>query len=522
MEKKQRPPKRKFKEIYTEHKERIHNKEKLPKERKKRIIAGTFAVLYIIISLFMLLGKCNFVNASSESTQSSLGYATVPYNALIFNTNNDPKYKQYDYPNTNIRESDTFYNSLNTPTGVTVEEIVFWECIYQSSGLTTSQIADIKALPTYESHKTYEAYVGDGNRAIFNTSDPETLPDFEIFSGFAVETYDNDDGTIEMYLYGYGRDTYTLWDSTNGWLVDNPRSFYIPEVTNEEIQSELNGEGWDYIKIISSFDTWKTEQTISEGSYSDLTWKLGAINTQTTGALNTVHELILGEPNFLMNTNALRLNIKGGDFVISDSIMDRSMTPKLWIEHSTNPNMKISIAVTITYEYVLKTALDNGTTDIQVKMGISIFTYQYNSSENTAYNQMVEMFPDFRKDITLDPVFNNNPQYYVITDTECNIQITGIDSNTIPKITILNWYGWSNGNGTRATMDNFLTYEIGNIRTGETIPILPDDGFLTWLGTALDGFFNHDIVGVFSLGDVLWIAIGIGALFAVLKYFAGG
>lgn len=519
MEKKQKPPKRKFKEIYAEQRERIKNKEKLPKEKRKKILAGAFAVIYIIISLFLLFGNSFSAFASSESSQNSLGYATVPYNALIFNTGDTVKYKQYDYPNTNIRESDTFYNSLTKPTGGTVELLTFWECCFQTQSISSYQQEEIKALSNNATNITYTASTG---RAMINTSDPINLPEWETFSEFYVNISANWDGSIYMSIQGNGRGIRTLWDSVSGWVDNSPNIFYIPEFTSEDVESELYGDGWEFIKIIATLNIWKSEMIVEGGTNSDIEWELEDINTDITGAVQSVHSLNIGNPNSILNNNALSLNIIGSDFVISNSIIDRNLLPYLHITEGKSPNMKISIAVQVSFEYVLKTALDNGTTQYEIKQGIAIETYQYNSTTNTAYEKSVPMFIDFRDKLELITGFTNTPEYYVITDTDCNIQITGIDESSIPKITISNTYGWSGGNGTRATMDNFLTREIGNFRTGEEVPILPEGSFMSWLGTTLDGFFNTDIVGIFSLGDILWVAIGIGALFATLKYFAGG
>ena len=72
---------------------------------------------------------------------------------------------------------------------------------------------------------------------------------------------------------------------------------------------------------------------------------------------------------------------------------------------------------------------------------------------------------------------------------------------------IVKWYYDQIGDGYKGGADGTLT--------------APQD-FFEWLIIAVDGFLSAPIIGIISIGEILWFTIGIGILFAVLKYFAGG
>lgn len=79
-------------------------------------------------------------------------------------------------------------------------------------------------------------------------------------------------------------------------------------------------------------------------------------------------------------------------------------------------------------------------------------------------------------------------------------------------------------NNVRVDTPTFLYGDFDSEYQSRRDVILLDNSFnpISWLGDTLGGIFNVDIFVVFSIGDILLVAIGCGFVLLILKFFAGG
>lgn len=240
-----------------------------------------------------------------------------------------------------------------------------------------------------------------------------------------------------------------------------------------------------------SYDDVGTRVDLNNVSYE---WSLNAMDLQRTS--NTSEISLLAE-NFVINPfngdiadYIPQLTIRGLDYI--ESIKIKYEWTKLDQEFDAEELTGNNYAFSPENEYYL---VENANGIITIPL--------YNTNNSPEFNQNVQPLLMNKFELIINGDIANAREISIKIEENSNIEnsvFTGITE-------------WANNSVSRLPL--FPEIEI-------TVIEEPPPSMLGWIMPAVDGFFSIPIFGEFTLGNILWVVIGIGVVFAVLKYFAGG
>lgn len=179
---------------------------------------------------------------------------------------------------------------------------------------------------------------------------------------------------------------------------------------------------------------------------------------------------------------------------------------------TNNQNETIRVTTAFSY-YVWESSYDIETDEHSNYPTLYTYAIQQENSDGSS----IELFP---QELTNEIINKGYPNNYTTADTVmCFYTINVLLISNIKQdldISIIQTTT-TEKEGFGSFFSTFFNDGSIDINMGEK-----STNILNWLSTVTDGFLNTDLFGNFSIGDILIIVIGIGALFAILKYFAGG
>lgn len=526
MEKK---TKKKLKDIIKEHKERRKEKKKLTKEQKKRIIIGISALIYLCISLCSCLSTC--VNASSTginpSNTLSNGYYTqiTPFKSITYQCEKDGTsyITTIDMPHDNYGEMTTqdYYNQFTPVTETFTTE-------YKYNSIT----------PNIELFESYAESVYNWAECTISIEDSN---DTSIELNCQFSTIEDENGVIQPYFTissnGYLLYAWTEKNSTPFWGSTSPyniRTMYVKDsLTNINTYSEPNNTV-SYRAGNMSLLTYAWETIYSEQPY---------VQEIIDAEIQGISFLQQGTPSFQQNAKYMlnKYRIYLNEDMIYSSTEDEYKVA-LWLR-ATN-----FIADIRNYDGTNNNRMiiepSGGTTAVNTSWIISDYEKLKDVATGAATVKRTSFTVNKKMDYSQTNFINNRYGYFLnmnndIVNQYATNNITVDENFIVDNLTVAIYFTFDTleeatntyvditipyQKGERNTIDDYIQQKIGTGYLGNQNTALPENptDFIEYIVIAADGFFTTDILGIASLGDILWFAVGVGILFAVLKYFAGG
>ena len=563
MENKEKKPRKKLKELIQEHKVRKASKEKMTKAQKRKVIVGWVAVVYLIVSLISILSNCNSVNASAVSVGTSTQHsATIPFKSIVYRqrplgtaANNTVT---IDFPEFNFGANSIspYYNTFATIEDVLTKSyrynwvesfpILYDGLVDESDGSDTICFT----LTNIQTNATALEVHDDNQPPYINTINIEVIPylyssdgsilgsvytftgsyegtDYEPSSTIMYKQFVNTSG--EVGGMGWFYDPYTLANFTT--ILD------LYEDNNELFDMAVTLQGGTTKAEVLDFFQIATTRTVeiedikvkSEGLGFTLTntgyidggkgfkanYHLALDNklhAKQTAENKYSYEFYMKADDFILDLSKYKATSNTIDSFVyfstafkTNSSMIRPTITVNWdisqVFETDNITGGKSIShIRTTYTHVLKNSITNDDGSLQYKLEYpkEQINAQFeakgydNSKNNYIIVNKLEVTIIAEDENFENPYINISIPYYKDSDTSASI---------------INWYKEAIGDGNKSETPAVLTE--------------PED-FFDWMIIAVDGFFTAPIIGVTSLGEILWFAIGVGILLAVLKYFAGG
>ena len=139
---------------------------------------------------------------------------------------------------------------------------------------------------------------------------------------------------------------------------------------------------------------------------------------------------------------------------------------------------------------------------------------EYYEFAHTQTGTQVDLFENILNQLPATYFNANNDKAEIYMHTQINIK--DFDENEYCELTITQPYR-DYYIGTSQMFMHMIP--DGSINLNPT-KIEINGGIIEWLSNVTSGFFNTEIFGSISIGDIVWVVIGIGVLFAVLKIFS--
>lgn len=251
-----------------------------------------------------------------------------------------------------------------------------------------------------------------------------------------------------------------------------------------------------------------------------LSWNAVENLNPTTEGVYKKYNLSINERYFTYDKDGsthLALNFFGTDKVFN------------WQDTGNYKHSSIKIADTslvvsqqITYfvqaKVIEKTFNDNGT----ITTNFKTITDQWTVS-NSNIDFATPLFPQIENRAAFANYFNEKNQYIYIEEYQMfyDVKLATKNVNYSPEkldFNVVLYY-----KTTPPQIDNWILGYLGDFTFEQGAPIeIPTSNLVSWLAAAVSGFFNTELLGGITIGSIVWFCLGLGALFAVLKYFAGG
>lgn len=291
-----------------------------------------------------------------------------------------------------------------------------------------------------------------------------------------------------------------------------------------EYRGRLKGVAKKVLELAYIIDGEQETQDVQIDVKQGLTWTLGDKSVSANSEfIYKDYNLNVNEKFFTYSKSSsgewvttMLMNLWAHDQVIKyDNIVNNRSTVKF--PYADDLQHRLTATYAIRLKVLNTEILDNGATKTEFKEIVI--------KETTTFgvNNAIPLFPNITTRADVQPYFNNQQQYAYVTEYQMSIYYI-VPTNNVEynpeSIDILFELIYDM---TPPNIDSWILGELGsyNFYYGEPVEI-PADSFLSWLSKAVGGFFSIPIFGAISLGAILWFCIGLGALFGVLKYFAGG
>lgn len=264
-------------------------------------------------------------------------------------------------------------------------------------------------------------------------------------------------------------------------------------------------------------DTYLTTQNGGVGSHSLFNTLYVTRGEDTETYSNTLLDTYDAQQQFRINdTTSYVINDRRFIEIVLQSTSSKAIhrlmnysAPKIYV--FANSEIDIRVNTTVNYEHMYYDTDDNGNRKLIIDHKIK----EYNTTRT--FNNVVsaELYGDIANDTNTD-----SQDVRMISDIYTTINIS-YDNNDYNFENDLMMFTYKYINTYQLTSEEYWNaYFPNGIDTDDTIQSEIRLG--QFLSKTLNGFFQTQLFGTFSIGDILIACIGIGVLFAVLKYFAGG
>lgn len=532
----------------------------------KKVIVGLLAIVYLVLSIILMLSKCT-VGASSVGNSNAQYEPILPFKSVqyIAHKNQSNRVFNVDMPQlaSDKNSINTFYNTfVDATTALTTEYTyqfidtmpeIYNGIVDESDGskwiqftisnIETSAVADDDhtiSQPPYINYYRIQIIP----RVYFNNS--VLGAEYRIFGGYNGSEYENS-STI-VYRQYYAQNQAGSWELVKTWFYDpytltnfstiidfyNDNNLLLEQTvsldygtTLAEVKSamdiittrtakiqddsvELQTSGLEFISLgtglIDGGTSYKTTYKIPLPA-DVYTW----VNVDTLK-----YQLKMSANNFILdyeqyskggigwdNQYSLRVNINSNGRPVENVKLTWNVT-QVFQSSSIVDNSKT--LTSLTREIVLEESYKGSGDVYNIRFPLEELTEEYRRAGYTIGENTERGIPRYWivNKLTID-VYTaslgtfDNDNYIELIMPYSNVTQSG---NNIWK-----WYNENIGSGYKGGTQGTLT--------------APDD-FMEWIVIAVDGFFSAPIIGFISIGEILWFCIGVGMLFAVLKYFAGG
>lgn len=206
-----------------------------------------------------------------------------------------------------------------------------------------------------------------------------------------------------------------------------------------------------------------------------------------------------------------------------------------WLSIGTNT---ARVDYSIMYVYIVRTLQNNGTYKVEYRTGV--YTNSVTNASGAVY--IIPAIDDFFEP-NINPLLNESvvyngdqPALYILSySTVISVRQTQVgqtfslrrqysEADQVGFGGSTGLYSWLASFGMPLYSSFWQDPGQGGIGGGSG-GVTTDSAwgaFGSFISTSVGAFFDIDIFGDFSLGDIMWFVFGVAALFAVLKYFAGG
>lgn len=328
---------------------------------------------------------------------------------------------------------------------------------------------------------------------------------------------------IQCFATAPTNDTYTPWWKfermviTNENLSVSSHTISIDHFISEYRQSNSMSFDNEELETSSYNVSTRVESIQSELPWSKLVYNytIPAYWVQTTPETSDYFKLSLSGGGFVYNAEtadiANYISLGGYSTILSGTV---SMKATLFAKNELNSNGDliglVGGADTVTISKPL-TIQNHGT-----------YTSLAHLNPSNYFSNVSFSFGNY--DYTLEDLGGLDNVYLWID--EIFIELDCYISSDIFTINLVNTGRPTSIDLENNTIETVSTNNIGTISIGTWNINAPTDTAEPWnLLDFFDGtlsFFSTDIFGNFSIGDIGLICIAVGALFAILKYFAGG
>ena len=534
----------------------------------KKVIIGLLAIFYLMFSTISMLTRCTTVSASSVGNSNSKYVSIIPFSTITYHGHSVQTNKVYniDMPQlaSDKNSNKTFYNTfVEATTALTTEynyqykqemPQLYTGVVDNRDGNTWIQftITNIESSATANTDHTnnvapyinyyriqiipevyYNGSVLGAEYRIFGGYDGTEYPNTStlVYSQYYAVNSNDDGSTSVSYVSTWYYDPYTLTNFTS--VIDfyeDSNQLMQPTVsldygtTLAEVRSAMQLITTRTVKIENDSIDIETAGLhfihmgtglIDGGSSYKATYKIPlSPQTHTWISVDTIkYDMSLLAKNFILDYE---------QYSKAGAVWDSEYGLKVKLTQNGIPYENVEVIWNVTQVFQTESITTGAKTLTSLTREIRISNEQ-SSIDSDIYNlrfpieELTEEYRTAGYDIS-----NNIPRYWCVnsltvkittgtrgefdTDNYIELIIPYINTTTTNN-DIWNWYNERIGSGYKGGADGTLT--------------APQD-FFEWLIIAVDGFLSAPIIGIISLGEILWFCVGIGILFAVLKYFAGG
>ena len=266
-------------------------------------------------------------------------------------------------------------------------------------------------------------------------------------------------------------------------------------------------------------DEFAVDMTIIQSTTNDTTGR----NITSWGFINVNTETYGRETSYSSGDkiNLLSVSLIGSDFVFNREYFDYTNNVIVYTDSTKSYDNNLNSELNYTITFIVPTEQTDGTIAlIPISINSQVY-YSYSTTQN------VNTFPLFLEESDLDNAIRSNSN---LTTSQKEYMLNAdnfyvekfIQSFDIPEVdnqyqgTVIQTYGHKS---VYATNTNF-TKMINELPTGN--PQIGEFNLLATIMSNLDGALSVPIIGELTIGWIVWICVAIGALFGILKYFAGG
>lgn len=535
----------------------------------KRVVIGIIAIVYLILTTISLLSKCT-VGASSVGASKQNWSPTIPFSTIQYTNSRHGQYNEIMY-NVDMpqmlggKDSTTsYYNTFVEASQALSKEYTYtfnseFPEIYNGivnendgSKAIVFTISNIESNATANEDHTVNTppYINYYRILVYpevTYNDTILGAEYSVFGGYSGSEYEptstivyqqffdvssQDDGSVSVRKVStWYYDPYTLtsfntildlYDDNNrlletsitladGTTMDEVMSFFEIATTRSVVFEDVNLEtqGLAYELQATTF--------IDGGKGFKASYHI-PLDVNSHGYLNMGKELqrynihILAH-NFILDTELYNYTTTNNYFGIRKSFtqengQDNSEIIATW--NVTQVFEQESIVDGSKYITAVSKEITIRNQDLMGGIGSEDIYYIY-----FPYEELYDMYKQDGYDIT-------NCRFFIINHLNVTIRTPFADfgNNNHFIDLIIPYYKTNEQNN---IIVEWYKSQIGDgYKGGEQGELTAPEDFMNWLIIAIDGFFTAPIIGFVSIGEILWFCIGVGVLFAVLKYFTGG
>lgn len=491
------------------------------KKQKTKIVkkVGILAVSTLLVVLSLVV-PCSAYTYTDGNGNTNIRHSAIEFSDMTIVRKNDPnatsEFYNYDFPHK------AYQDGINTHSIVPISNSIL-------NGYNDSIGNYYRGRIVYSGNYIQEP----------GTMDIEIPYDMGVYFSNGTQTYhaerikfyqNNDMGTYRVTLIS-GNNEVEIMNNTSGNVINYP--YFDVEwygdrtLTLDEVLYQFYVDGyWTYenYQIISMILVNSSIRMIQDADTGE--WSMYDTNQTITyqGTFENGNNYQMQYLDFNLTKLGLgTVDEYGGDyyynlrFNIEDSVIQYSDFPNRLPKILFSGEHNVRQYVTLNFTYFTQTPVidENGDSYNLIEKKTKTVTYSFEEY----LIEYAYMIPDITNDAEITGIFNATDDKVLISgDVQFIIEVPEVSRDYDLNVRVIQYYTKDSD-----TIQTWLDDKLGTVYQHITNrPIQVDTNLIDWLSSTVGGFLNTQIFSGITIGHIIWFTIGIGGLFAILKFFSGG